>query len=93
MGFIRVGGALIEAGDAVLDRVAHLLEHPPSSGGFWLAGQLQREVNGELTYPNPAYGHQRMWVSVSQTVTLIYDRPLHPDPDRVDDPGPGVVIV
>jgi hypothetical protein len=75
----------IPASDANLDRIAYLLEHPPTStGGFWIAGQLGVGSHGEA-FPDPANGHQRLWVPGSALVTLVYDRPLHPDPDNVMD--------
>jgi hypothetical protein len=97
MGFLLIhrgsDTSKIPAADHVLDRVAELLEEKAASGGgFWLAGQLQVERNGEAANPNPAYGHQRLWVPIGQLVTLVYDRPLHPDPDRVID-EPGVVYL
>jgi hypothetical protein len=90
MGLILIGRhTRIPASDENLDRIANLLEDPPgSTGGFWLAGQLEVETNGEPANPDPSYGHQRLWVTPGTLVTLVYDRPLHPDPDRiVDDDG------
>lgn len=95
MGFLLIDGVPrpIEAPDATLDRVADLLEQPPTGGGgFWIAGQLQVERDGEPDYPNPARGHQRLWVSAARLVTLVYDRPLSEDPDRLPD-EPNVIVL
>lgn len=91
MGFIFIASGdgaptRIPASDENLDRIARLLEDPPSNGGgFWIAGQLVVGTDGVEGAPNPANGHQRMWVPTSAVVTLIYDRPLHPDPDSISD--------
>lgn len=95
MAFLAIDSARIriETSDDALDRVKRELEQAASGrGGLWLAGQLQVERNGETTYPDPANGHQRLWVPAGTLVALVYDRPLSPDPDRLDD-EPGTVIV
>lgn len=83
----------IEVSDGVLDRVAKLLEHPPTEGGgFWIAGHFEVEVDGVATYADPARGHQRLWVSTAQLVSLCYDRPLSVEPDRLPD-EPHVIVL
>ena len=85
--------AMIDVPDYALDRIASLLENSPEGSlGFWIAGQLSVERDGEPMNPDPSYGHQRMWIPATQIVTLVYDRPLHPDPDRIKD-LPNVVFV
>ncbi|WP_058234149.1 hypothetical protein [Devriesea agamarum] len=81
------GGLRIKTTDDVLDRVAELVNDSVTGErrGFWLAGQLDVEVKDELTHPNPRNGHQRLWIPASAAVHLIYDRPLHPSPDRLED--------
>lgn len=94
MAYVRLGDMpLIETNDAVLDRIADLLENPPAGGGgFWVAGQLEVERDGEAVHPDPAYGHQRLWVPVGERVLLVYDRPLHGDPDRVEEAANVVLL-
>lgn len=94
MALILIGeDTQIEASDHVLDQICRMLEDPPTAGGgFWVAGQLIVERNGEQVHPDPLEGHQRLWVSSSQLVTLIYDRPLHPNPDVIAD-NPTTVLL
>lgn len=94
MPFVRIGDMpLIETSDAVLDRIADLLENPPAGSiGFWLAGHLNAEIDGELSYADPRVGHQRLWVPMGVRVQLIYGRALHPDPDRISEAANVVLI-
>lgn len=87
MGFLIIEAANIrmEVADYLLDSIKDQLEEGArTSGGFWIVGDLHREVNGELTYSDPAHGHQRLWVPNSTVVSLVYGRPLSPDPDSVE---------
>ncbi|UFU05497.1 hypothetical protein [Ruania halotolerans] len=95
MGGIRIGADTRIDGvlDATLDRVRALLEDPPTpGGGFWLAGPYELYRNDERVLPDPSHGHQRLWVSTSQQVSLWYDRPLHDDPDVVAEDETTVYI-
>ena len=72
--------------DETLDEVALLLETvAPKEGGFWIAGQFERNRSGEKTCPDPDLGHQRLWMPPGVPDLLEYDRPLHEDPDTVID--------
>ena len=83
----------IPMSDGLLDRVADLLENPETrGGGFWIAGHLDVERDGEPGYPSPDRGHQRMWVAPGQLVTLVYDRALSEDPDWLPDAPHTIVL-
>lgn len=79
-------GIRIETTDDVLDRVAEQIEQVAAGErtGFWIAGPYARYRNGEATYPDPASGHQRLWIPVGATVHLYFDRPMSADPDRLE---------
>lgn len=90
----QVGSRIsIRTTDEVLDQIAHFLEKPPTlGGGFWLAGSLEGERNGEPVYVDPAHGHQRLWIPSTELVGLVYDRPLSPDPDVLPELSATVLI-
>jgi len=70
--------------DEVLDQVREMIENSAAAHtGFWIAGAYHVERNGVPDYPDPTYGHQRVWIPAGMMLTLCYDRPTHPDPDRI----------
>lgn len=90
MAGIRIGSDTKIDGllDVTLDKIRVWLENPPTpGGGFWLAGPYELYRNDQRVLPDPALGHQRLWVSTGQEVSLWYDRPLHDDPDVVTEDG------
>lgn len=96
MGRLWVGNPVsidIEVTDSALDRVKDFLEEPPTAGGgFWLKGPLVGERNGEPIHLDPTEGHQRVWIPTGELITLIYDRPLHPDPDEIVEEAGTILI-
>jgi hypothetical protein len=94
MALLLIGKTIrIETTDDALDRIRDLLQNPPFPGqGFWLAGQLEIETDGEPSHPDPRDGHQRLWIPSGTLLSLIYDRPLHPNPDRITEEH-GVILL
>lgn len=87
MGLLIIEAANIrmEVADYLLDSIKDQIEETGrTGGGFWIVGDLQREIDGEATYSDPSQGHQRLWVPNGTVVGLVYDRPLSQDPDGVE---------
>lgn len=83
---------MIPTTDEVLDQVRARIESQDGTQGFWLATLPIREVDGVQVHPRPEDGHELIWIPKSAIVSLIYDRPLHADPDRIED-QPGTIWI
>jgi len=83
---IDPGNINITTTDDVLDQVRKELEEAGREQfGFWIVGLYNIDGDVESRHSDPDWGHQRLWIPASATVSLCYDRPRSEDPDRLPD--------